>query len=387
FVVVVAAIAGGAFIVSSAPEVDTVVPEPVVPLVRVLEVQPTAMTQRVTSNGTVMPRTEATLVAEVSGRIVSVAESFASGGFFEAGEELVRLDARDYELALTRAEAEVARAEVAVAREEAEGDMARREWTALGRTGEPPALVARGPQLAEARAAVAAAGAALAQAELNLERTRILAPYAGRVREKQADIGQFVGATQPLARIYAADYAEVRLPVADDQLAFLDLPLAYRGGSSTPGPSVRLTATFAGQVHEWRGRIVRTEGEIDPRTRTLNLIARIDDPYARQGNRPPLAVGMFVESDIEGRRVPDLVALPRVAIRDGDVPRVLVVDGNTLRFRTVTVTRREGDVVYVSEGLTAGDRVCISPLEAPTDGMLVRTQPEQGDPSADGAAR
>lgn len=373
-VILVAAAVGAAMIVSARPEVEVV--EPVVdpPLVRVVAVTPAPVTQDVTSRGTVMPRTEATLVAEVAGRIDWVSPSFASGGFFAAGDALVRLDARDYELAVTRARAEVARAEVAVAREEAEAEVARREWIALGRSGEPPALVARGPQLAEARAAVAAAEAALAQAELNLERTTLRAPFAGRVRDKQADVGQYVAPAQPLARVYAVDYVEVRLPVADDQLAFLDVPLAYRGAAATAdGPIVTLRADFAGRTHDWRGRIVRTEGEIDARTRTLNLVARVDHPYARQGDRPPLAVGMFVEATIRGRTVPDVVELPRVALREGGaVPRLLVADGDRLRFREVTVHRRQGESVFISGGLAAGDLVCISPIEAPADGMRVR---------------
>jgi RND family efflux transporter MFP subunit len=342
------------------------------PTVRVIDIQPSRVRQDVTSHGTVQARTEATLVAEVTGRVVSVSPSFAAGGFFEAGEELVRLDPRDYELAVTRSRADVARAETVVAREQAEADVARQEWAALGRSGAPPALVARGPQLAEAQAAVSAAQAALGQAELHLERTRIRAPFAGRIREKLADVGQYLGPGQALARMYAADYAEVRLPVPDDQLAFLDLPFAYRGATETErGPAVRITATFAGARHEWTGRIVRTEGEIDPETRTLNLVARIDRPYERRGNRPPLAVGMFVESTIQGREVPGLVTLPRVALRDGSEPRVLVLEGDVLHFRGVTVLRRQGDIVVISEGLAAGDRVCVSPLEAPTDGMRV----------------
>jgi len=384
-VILIGAVGAAALIVAARPEVTVI--EPVVdpPAVRVVEVHPRAVTHDVVSNGTVLPRTEATLVAEVAGRVVWVAPSFASGGFFDEGDELVRLDARDYDLAVTRARAEVARADVIVAREVAEAEIARREWTSLGRAGEPPSLVARAPQVAEARAAAAAAGAALAQAELQLERTRLRAPFAGRVREKQADIGQFVSPAQPVARIYAVDYVEVQLPVADDQLAFLDLPMAFRGTGD--GPPVTLAAQFAGERHEWQGRIVRTAGEIDSRTRTLNLIARVDNPYVRRGSRPPLAIGMFVDATIRGRTTPDLVALPRVALRDGAEPRVLVLEGDELRFRPVTVDRRDGDTVYIASGLTDGDRVCVSPIESPTDGMRVRATVDPTAPPSTGGDR
>jgi multidrug efflux pump subunit AcrA (membrane-fusion protein) len=194
------------------------------------------------------------------------------------------------------------------------------------------------------------------------------------VREQLADLGQYVGPAQPLARVYAADYAEVRLPVPDDQLTYLDLPFAYRNSTSEGrGASVRLTATFAGGAHEWTGRLVRTAGEIDPRTRTLTLIARVDNPYAEtRGGRPPLAVGMFVEARNSGRRGRARAIQPRAALRDGATPRQLVQEGERLRLRDAHVVRPVGEFILVA-GLPPGTSVCISPLEAPTEGMRVRT--------------
>jgi RND family efflux transporter MFP subunit len=329
------------------------------------------------------------LIPEVAGKVAALASDFAAGGFFERGEVLVRLDARDYELAVTQAEAQVAQAEVALTREAAEAEIAIAEWEDLGRGSEAPPLVRREPQMAQARAAVAAARAALARARLNLERTVIRAPFAGRVRTKNADLGQYVTPGQPLGQIYAIDYVEVRLPIPDDQLAFLDLPMAYRSQgprTSGEGPIVTLEADFAGQRYQWQGRIVRTEGEIDPRSRMVHLVARVEDPYARGDDprRPPLAVGMFVQAEIEGRRGEALSILPRVALRgsgEGGGDRVLVltegedVEGSAegrLRFRSVQVVRTAGDLAYLAEGLAAGEAVCVSPLQATVDGMRVR---------------
>lgn len=364
-------------IVKARPEVETEAPAPTVPLVRVLEVEPRTVSLDVQSQGTVEPRTETTLFAEVTAKVVDLAPAFAAGGFFERGDALVRLDRRDFELAVTRARSEVARAEVLLAREEAEADLALREWMDLGNSGEAPPLVAREPQVAEARAALAAAQATLEQAELNLQRTVVRAPFAGRVRQKQVGIGQFVSPGQPLGQIYAVDYAEVRLPVPDGQLAYLELPLAFRGDAeAAAGPAVELSASFGGARHTWQGRIVRTAGEIDPSSRMLSLVARVDDPYARGDNpdRPPLAVGLFVEAVIDGRDQPGVVVLPREALRGGD--RVLVLDGKNLRFRPVQVLRRVGDEVFIGEGLRAGEQVCVSPLEAAVDGMEVRVAEE-----------
>lgn len=328
------------------------------------------------SQGTVRPRTETVLLPEITGRVVEVSPSLAAGGFFDAGEVLVRLDARDYELAVVSARSQVAQASARLTVEEEESAVAKREWQVLGR-GEPAPLVIRTPQLAEARAALEAAQSVLERTERDLARTAILAPFAGRVREKRVDVGQVVAPGNSLATVYAVDVAEVRLPVPDQELEFLDLPLGYRGGAL--GPSVAIHATFAGQSLQWQGRIVRTEGEIDPASRMVHLVAEIRDPYGRAGRSaaPPLAVGLFVRAEIRGRRLDGVYALPRSAMRGAN--EVLVVDDDDrLRVRQVEVARSDGDQVLIRSGLAPGDRVCVSPLDVAVDGMIVRTVDEEG---------
>jgi multidrug efflux system membrane fusion protein len=369
-VIAVAALAAVAMY-ASRPVVETRPPDAVVPLVRVLTVTPTAVDTVVRSQGTVRPSTETVLVPEIAGRVVEVSPSLAAGGFFAAGDVLVRLDARDYELAVVTARAQVAQASAKLAIEEEESAVARREWTVLGK-GEPAPLVVRTPQLAEARAVLESAQSALERTQRDLARTAIRAPFAGRVREKRVDLGQVVAPGNSLATLYAVDVAEVRLPVPDEELAFLDLPLGYRGGAA--GPAVTIHATFAGQTPQWHGRIVRTEGEIDPSSRMVHLVAEVRDPYGRTGRSagPPLAVGLFVRAEIRGHRLTDVFVLPRSALRGAD--QVLVVDHeDRLRLRQVTVLRGEGEQVLIRNGLTAGDRVCVSPLDVAVDGMRVRT--------------
>lgn len=353
----------------------------------------------VRTHGTVVPRTQTQLVPQVAGTVVAVSPALASGGFFEKNEVLIKLDDRDYRLALTRAEAEVSSARAALALEQAEAEAAIREWKRLGR-GEPPPLAKREPQLAAAKARLAAALAARERARLDLERTELPAPYAGRVRSKNVDVGQFVSPGAPVATIYAIDSAEVRLPVPDDQLAYVDLPLDHRGNERRdPGPEVVLHARFAGREHRWRARIVRVEGEIDPRTRVVHAIARVDDPYGRgeDPQRPPLAVGMFVRAEILGRVVHDVAVLPRHAIREDR--RVLVVardrsategtDVYRLSVRPVRILRRGYEQVVVGEGLGEGELVCLSPLDVVTDGMRVQPllEPDASGTAADGEGK
>lgn len=363
------------------------------PLVRVLTVVEQTVRTTVHTQGTVLPHIDTHLAAQVEGRIVETAPSLAAGGFFAAGDVLARIEDTDLRAAATNAEAALARARLALTREEAEADAARREWREIGE-GEPPPLVAREPQLAEARAAVRAAEAALELAQANLARTAIRAPFDGRVWDKSIDVGQFVMRGTAIARVYAVDFAEVRLPIATDELAFVSLPLAYRGEPpNATGPAVSVRASIGGREWTWSGRIVRTEGEIDRRTRMLHAVARIADPYGRKADgraedaeRPPLPVGLFVAAEIDGRTFEGVAVLPRAALRDAD--RVLVVDGeDRLRVRSVEVLRRERDRVLIRSGLDAGERVCITVLDVVTDGMLVRTTEEPagtGGPPANG---
>ena len=342
------------------------------PLVRVQSVYPTDFQLIVPAQGTVAPRTQTTLVSQVAGQIIEVSPAFANGGFFEKGDVLLTIDPRDYEVAVAQAQVQVAQAKLRLAREEEEAAIARDEWKRLG-NGEPTDLVLRKPQIDEARATIAAAKGALMRANLNLERTQIRAPYPGRVRTKNADVGQYVNPGSPLGHIYAIDYAEVRLPVPDDQLAYLNLPLSFRNNPHhNSGPDVRFHATFAGREHTYMGRIVRIEGEIDARSGMIALVGRVDNPYRqRDNNTPPLSVGLFVTAEILGHRAENVVVIPRAALRGKN--RVLVVTGNRLYYRTIDILRADAEKVVVKSGLKSGEQLCLSPIDTVVDGMRVRT--------------
>jgi RND family efflux transporter MFP subunit len=351
------------------------------PLVEVLSATRQDARLDVSSHGEVTARTETQLVSQVAGEIVEVSPTLVSGGFFEKGEVLAKIDPRDYRVAVTRAKARVAQHEVLLAREEGEAKIARRDWEALG-TGDPDPLVLREPQLAEAMAALGSAEAELEKARLDLERTEIVAPYTGRVRTKSVDVGRYVTPGAPIARVYAVDAAEIRLPIPRDEIAFLDLPLDFRSDRPRKEPGVSLRAEFGGRLWEWEGRIVRTEAEIDPRMRMVHAVARVEDPYGRSADRdgPPLAVGLFVEADIVGRLVPDVFVLPRAVLRG--LNRIFVVDDeDQLRFRDVDVLRIHGEEVVIRDGLEEGERVCVSPLELAVDGMPVRVAQESREAS------
>ena len=362
---------GALIIIGAKTEPEQRPPEISLPQVHVMEVKSASRQLKVHTEGTVAPKTASQLTPEVSGRVVWVSPALATGGFFKAGEVLLRVDSRVYQLSVVRARSGVAQAKLKLATEEQEAALARQEWESLG-SGPPTSLVLREPQIHEAKASLAAAEAALEQAEYDLERTKVRAPYDGRVWSESVDVGQFVAPGGALARLYGVDFVEVRLPIPDGELAYLDLLLTYRGQSRTAqGPKVVLRSEFAGKDHQWAGRIVRTEGEIDPKTRMVHAIAQVKDPYGRGSDRsrPPLAVGMFVEAEIEGKWVSDVVVLPRSVLR-GD--QVLVVDEtDRLYYRQVEILRAESDQVLISSGLSEGERVCVSALQTPVNGMRV----------------
>jgi RND family efflux transporter MFP subunit len=351
------------------------------PRVRVETVVPQALELRVRTHGTVKPRSESSLIPQVSGPVIWVSPVLASGGFFQKGEPLVRIERADHEV-------EVESARATVARSESEHEHASKELNRQKRLADRS--VASETRYDDARNASRIAGAALREANARLEkaerdlvRTELVAPYAGRVRDESVDVGQFVTRGAPIASLYAVDYAEVRLPIPDADLRYIDLPLIPRGegdGEAPPGPDVLLQARFAGEDHSWSGRIVRTEGEIDVRSRMVHVIAQVKDPYGlladgegsgSQLATAPLAVGLFVEAQILGRRLDDVVVLPRVALRDGD--RVWIVDGDDrLHAREVEIVRLERDQVVIGAGLARGERVSVSPLQAVVEGMQVR---------------
>lgn len=377
FFIVLGGVALAAVLLATGPTLKPAPAAVLAPLVRVQTVTLQDVALSSLTHGTVAPRTESELVAEVAGRVISVNPNLVSGGFFRAGEELLQIEPLDYEVALEQARAGMAQAEsdLANARSAAnrQDSLGERQLTSAAQQDDAI------NRLRIAQATLRSARAQLARAERDLARTRILAPYEGRVRTERVDIGQFVNRGSAIATIYATDYAEVRLPINDQELAFLDLPLGPAGEDTLAAPAtlVTITARFAGAEHQWQAEVVRTEGELDPTTRMINVVARVDAPYAPSAERPPLAVGLFVDAEIHGRTARDVVVLPRPALRQGN--QVLVVDqDNRLRFRSVTVLRTVAEQVFISAGLAAGERVCISPLENALEGMTVRIAPAAG---------
>lgn len=354
---------------------EAIVHEKTAPAVQVFRAEAHPVQLTVKALGTVKPRTESRLVSEVAGRIEQLSPALASGGFFSEGEILLTIEGVDYVAVVGEATANVARAEAALAREEADAQVAQQDWDTIGRGRQATPLVLHIPQLKEARANLASAEARLEMAQRDVERTKIRAPYDGRVRSRLVDRGEFVSRGSVLAEVFAVDYAEIRLPIADNQLPLLELDIRGEFTSSNAGPEVSFSAEFAGELRTWSGRIERIEGAIDARTRSVILVARVDDPYGRraEGTGPPLPAGLFVKAIINGRTLDEALTIPRSALRSGGTVFVLNAE-DELEIRKIKKLPTSSEEVIVSSGLAPGERVIISPLELPIEGMAMRVQ-------------
>nr|WP_305891289.1 efflux RND transporter periplasmic adaptor subunit [Methylomonas sp. SURF-1] len=348
--------------------------EPPVPQVEVVEVQPQTLQMNVHSQGVVAPREAIDLIAQVSGKVEQMHPALVSGGFFKADELLATIDPRDYDYAIVATQAKIAEAKRVLINERAQAEQALSEWQALGQ-GEASDLALRKPQLAEAEAKLQAAAADLAKAKLDRSRCEIRAPFSGRVLSKQVGRGQFLQAGATIARIYANDIAEIRLPVGINELAFLDLPLG-QAGRAAHWPAVTLSAEVAGQPQTWRGRIVRSEAELDSSSGQLFLVAQVEQPDHSRDGAAPLLSGLFVQAEIEGVARAGLYALPRSALNN--LQQVKLIDAEQrLMFRDVEILRSEPGRVVVKSGLQTGDRVVVSEMPLPVAGMRVEAAPSQ----------
>jgi len=335
-------------------------PAKIPPRVDVVSANPARRAVSVHTQGTVRPLREIKLVSRVGGRIVSASPRFEEGSFFAADDPLVKIEDVDYEFAIARAESQVAAARQRVAEEEGRALQARREWRDLG-SEKANALFLRKPQLASARAALAAAVADLESARLDLQRTSIVGPFNGRISQKLVDVGQYVTPGTQIASVYDTDVVQVRLPLTDRQVALLDLPLIYddEPGQLDAGVPVTLKARFANRDWEWQGRIVRTDASIDVDSRVVYAVAEVEKPFSRDpdSDRPPLSPGLFVSATVSGRSLPGVSILPRSALLSDD--SVMTVDSEQqVQNRQVRVLWSNTQQAWL-QGLEHGDRVVV----------------------------
>ena len=348
------------------PEVTSETPRP-------LSVHTTPAERRasqlvVSTTGEVRATVQSDLVAQVAGRVVAVSDEFVEGGRFSAGETLVTIEDTDYRMAFNEAEARVAAAQVDLETALADADVARKQ---LAGVANPSALALKKPQVSRARSALEAAEAGLALAQTNLERTRIALPYTGRLMRTAVDLGEYVGPGSVLATAFGTDRVEIRLPMTDEQLGALGVPIGFVAPEEG-GLPVDFTATVAGELHHWSGRVERLDAAIDPDTRVVYATAVVEDPYrdVAETGEMPLAVGLFVEAAVSGRIVESAIRIPSDGLRAGDRVFVLTDDG-LLDIRDVDVIHSNVAETILASGVLAGEEVITSAIRNPIPGMAL----------------
>jgi RND family efflux transporter MFP subunit len=330
------------------------------PIVTVEKISVETMTMNVDSYGVVKPKYETELVAQVNGQIVELSEVFVRGSFVKKGQLLARIDPNDYRAALIEAQSSMASAKAALKTEVAQGKVAEQEWKQIT-SSSPTELSLRKPQLAQELARVKSAQASILRAERNLERTKIVAPYDAMIDSRNIGLGSFVGVGSNIGKLFNTDLAEIRLPVADNQLQFL----IDRGINAV----VKLQGIYASENVEWPANIVRSEGVIDDKSRMSYLVAEVKDPYNlnAKSDIPPLRYGSYITASIAGITIDGATTVPRYLVDNG---RVAILDKSSkLHFANIEIVRQNGKNVIVGNGLLEGDQLIVSALDYPIEGM------------------
>jgi RND family efflux transporter MFP subunit len=353
------------------------------PLVEVMIVESQEMQIVVPGTGTAQATQLADITPQVSGKVKTISSRMVDGGFFNKGEFLFSIEKIDYELALERAKASLAQAELELMRNQSMAEIAQLEWERIDqqKDGQRQAnpLTLYEPQMKAAEAQVASAESVVRQSELDLSRTVMRAPFNCYVKKEQIDVGQYVRAGTPVATVAGTDAVEIVVPMQLEELSWLQVP---RNGKSAKGSLATVRMQIGEDIYNWPGRIIRSFGEIDPRTRMAKVIVAVEDPFGKKAkdieHRPELAPGMFVEVLMHGTELENVIVIPRGALRDNDT--VWTVDENDkLQIRQVEIIRREEKTVLVSSGLNEGDKVILTGLAAAADGMLLRPQLLEAD--------
>ena len=361
--IIVVGIGAGGLLIAFKPQVEKRVSQAKLPVVTIQQVYSQDVRIPVYSRGTIKARTDIMLTSEVQGRVQEISPNFSSGGFFEKGALLLKIDPINYELDLAKVKSQVAKAKLNLVRVEADVRTNRLSRSKVG--------LAR---IAEAKSALDAAKADVRRVKLLLARTEIRAPFSGRVLEKSIGVGQNISPGMQIGRIFATDHAQIHLPLSDAQMALVDIPYQFAGNlAPMQGPQVILRGEYGEANYFWQGRITGTEGGVNARNRLSYIIASISKPFASdpdQPKRPPLTVGKFIEAEIEGAEFKDTFILPREALHN--TTQILTLDKDQrISIKDIEILYRGRDNVYIKSGLNSGDFVVLTPMDVVVDGMRV----------------
>lgn len=358
--------------IKTAPEPKRATPERLARLVTVVEALRGRHPLRVEASGTVRPAREVTINPQVAGEIIEISPDLEPGGYFDAGDVLLKIDPDDYELAARMREAELTQRAAQYTLEEANRDVAIQEYEVLGEelTEDEKSLVLREPQLEAAAADVAVARAMLEDARLDLQRTTVTAPFDAQVADKFVERGTRVTTQTPILRLVGTDTYWIELSVQQSDLRWIDLP-----AGDIPGSTVTLKQPKVWGPGAYReGRVIRLLPDLTNQGSMARVLVAVDDPLCRKpenADKPKLLVGQYLTAEIEGAVVDDAVVLERRLLRDGDQVWIMN-DDNKLEVRPVEIVYRGREQVLVGTGIRDGERIVSTDIATVADGMELR---------------
>ena len=398
-ILIIALVAGtvalASYLIKTKPEPRKRVRAPTIPVVEIITPQPQSYTQRINSSGSVEANRSTNIIAEVSGKVTQVNSVFQEGNYFRKGEQLLSIDNTNYKNAIVIASAEISQRTLELKNEQNLANLAIRDFQLLGNNRRPNEIASRKPHIAAAQANLEASKIRLQQARDDLNKTRVMAPYDGRLLSRNVDIGQFVTPGTLLAQVYSTDYVEVRLPLSLADYEQLQLPENFRNQQllkSKEMPVVRFSANYGKRRHEWLGRVVRASPAMDARTRQISVIAQIDDPFTKKSDSaaPPIKIGQFLKAEIIGTVLRNVYVIPTSSTRQNR--EVMLYDRGKLRIRPIEVLATDNDKLIVSaDSLPPLAKLVVTPMPSAKNGMEVRLPGERkkgpGGKRREGGAR
>ena len=323
---------------------------------------------QISSNGTTTPLTQTVLTAEVGGEVIYRSKKFAEGASVIEGEILAKIDDTDLQLQYKNALLQLANAEVQYSLQLAEAEVAKEAWDKIG-DGVASDLTLKKPQLKQVKALLEVAKAQVSSAAKKLNKTEIIAPYAGRIKNVNIDLGTTIIPGQPVGAMYTSSEIEITLAVKDNDLQFLSIPMDGRKLNPSEQASVVIESFYKGKTQSWEGKLERVDGVIDPITRMINLIAVFKNDFI-ETDKPNLPIGLFVEAKIDGITLKNIFEIPINSIsKDNEV--YIVDKDNQLELRKLTVLKKYSEFVIIKDGLRAGERIVTSKLSTASNGIKV----------------
>ncbi len=316
---------------------------------------------------------------QVAGQVTSVHEQLIPGGFIEKGDLIARVDTTNYRLTVEQQKLNVENARALLDQEKGRQVIAAREWELFQKNSDnnkrDPSLALRKPQLRQAEVSIELAEAQLKQAKVNLGRTAIRAPFNAIVQTENIEKGQLVNAQTVIATLVGTDSYWVRASVPLEEIGRISIPGV--NAKDGEGSTVTIEQDLGAGVVKYEGKVIRLLSELDQVGRMAQLIIEVADPLGlerpKEQAKLPLLIGAYVTVVFAGSQQRALIEVPRQAIHNGDEVWVMTPE-NTLAVREVSVVSGRPDTVLVNEGLEDGERVIVSQIGAPVEGMKLKLE-------------